>query len=209
MKSTTRLFVGVPVALGITLGLGQLMIGLIHTDGFVLAAKKTDIGFAINPKIEDIKITKRRKPEKLRKIETPPAAPVIERTPAAKPQDGYVIKSDYIPPTEVLPDIRKFNPDVVVDVEVTPLFRVPPAMPIQAQRSGHCVVAFDVGANGSPFNIQIKSCSQTMFARPTIRSVAKWKYRPKVTDGQTVIRRGLQTIVTFNLTDERGRMIPE
>jgi protein TonB len=39
--------------------------------------------------------------------------------------------------------------------------------------------------------------------------VTKWKYNPKIVDGRSVARMGVESKITFRLTDERGKIIPE
>ena len=82
-------------------------------------------------------------------------------------------------------------------------------MPPRAEKSGHCKVRFDVSPEGAPFNVQATYCTQSLFERASIKSVQKWKYNPKIVDGRAVARSGVESKITFKLTDERGRMIPE
>ena len=97
----------------------------------------------------------------------------------------------------------------VSDRDAQPLVRIPPIMPTRADRSGHCKVRFDVSPQGMPFNIEAISCSQTLFKRPSIRSVQNWKYDPKIVNGRTVSRSGVESKISFRLLDERGKIIPE
>jgi len=105
-------------------------------------------------------------------------------------------------------DRNNFNENVS-DRDALPLVRIPPIMPTRADRSGHCKVRFDVSPDGTPFNIEAISCSQTLFKLPSVRSVRNWKYNPKIVNGRTVSRSGVETKISFRLTDERGNLIPE
>jgi protein TonB len=82
-------------------------------------------------------------------------------------------------------------------------------MPARAERSGFCRVILDVGADGTPFNVRATDCSESIFSRPTVRAVERWRYRPKVENGIEVTRQNVRNIVRFNLLDERGHLIPE
>ena len=62
---------------------------------------------------------------------------------------------------------------------------------------------------GAPFNVITTFCTQRLFERATIKSVQRWKYNPKIVDGRAVARNGVENKVTYRLTDERGRIIPE
>jgi len=82
-------------------------------------------------------------------------------------------------------------------------------MPTRAERSGHCDVRFNVSAEGAPYDIKVTRCTQSLFERSTLRSVAKWKYRPRIENGQAVAMQGITNRVVYRLTDERGEIIPE
>ena len=90
-----------------------------------------------------------------------------------------------------------------------PLVRVPPMFPPRANESGHCKAVFDVDKKGMPYNVQTLSCSNMIFAAPTINSIKKWIYNPKLVNGQPVGFEKVKTQVTFKLSDECGNPIPE
>ncbi|MBL4870036.1 MAG: energy transducer TonB, partial [Robiginitomaculum sp.] len=75
--------------------------------------------------------------------------------------------------------------------------------------SGRCNIRFDVSPEGQPFNIVAVYCSHSVFKRPTIKSVQKWKYQPKIVNGLPVSRSGVETSIKFRILDDRGREIPE
>ena len=97
----------------------------------------------------------------------------------------------------------------VSDRDAQPLVRIPPIMPPRAETSGHCKVQFDVSPEGQPFNVLATYCTKSLFKRSSIKSVQKWKYNPKIVDGRGVARSGVESKITFRLTDERGKIIPE
>ncbi|PHQ59004.1 MAG: hypothetical protein COC03_07200 [Robiginitomaculum sp.] len=73
----------------------------------------------------------------------------------------------------------------------------------------YCKVRFNVTAQGQPYAVMATYCTQSVFKHPTIKAVQKWTYKPKIQSGLTVARQGVETRITFNLTDEHGRLIPE
>jgi len=197
------------LALGVTCGLGLFMAGMIKTE-FTPQKKAESLGFEINPHVEDIEPPAEIMPlDPLRQVEIPPAPPIIDK--------GTPEKVDVPPtPVEVPPDISDVEIILVagpamipIDRNVQPILRPPPNMPLRANRSGHCKVMFDVTAEGQPMNVQTSFCTQSLFSRPTIKSVQRWKFNPRIENGRPVGREGLTNIVRFNLTDERGRLIPE
>ena len=209
MGSIIRWIVGIPVAAFVTVGLFVLMMTLIAEE-FKPQEKVANASFEINPTVEDIKVIKRdTKVQQVKKVVTPPPPPTIERQQAAKPQERIASLEGAIPEFEA-PKIDKQNFKIAVsDRDAQPLVRIPPIMPPRAEKSGHCRVRFDVSPEGAPFNVVATYCTQKLFERATIKSVQKWKYNPKIVDGRSVSRKGVENKVTYRLTDERGKIIPE
>lgn len=209
MGNIIRWVLGIPVAAFITIGLFVLMMTLIAEE-FKPQEKLASASFEINPTVEDIKVIKREtKVQKVKKVVTPPPPPTIERQQAAKPQERIASLEGAIPEFEA-PKIDRQNFKIQVsDRDAQPLVRIPPIMPPRAEKSGHCRVRFDVSPEGAPFNVTATYCTQKLFERATIKSVQKWKYNPKVVDGRSVSRSGVESKISFRLTDERGKTIPE
>lgn len=90
-----------------------------------------------------------------------------------------------------------------------PVVRVPPVMPGRAGRSGHVNFKFDVNDEGSPVNIEVVSATEDLFVKPAMKAVKKWKYDPIQDDDNSESRKGIVTKISFRLTDERGRVLPE
>ena len=166
--------------------------------------------FDINPEVEDIKIAERRTTiSKVKRVETPPPPPQIERIQAVKPTEQIASIAGEIPKFEI-PKIERNNIKIQVsDRDAQPLVRLPPRFPNNAERSGHCRMRFDVNPEGQPYNIVALSCSRKTFERNSIKCVQGWKYRPKIVDGRPTSYKGVETKITFRLTDEKGNVIPE
>ena len=209
MKSIVRWVLMLPAAAVFTFLLFTLMIRLISGD-FKAQEKFAAANFEINPTVEDVKVIRREtKVQQVKKVITPPPPPQIERQQAAKPTEAIASIEGAIPEFEA-PKIDRQNFKIQVsDRDAQPLVRIPPIMPPRAEKSGHCKVRFDVSPEGAPFNVQATYCTQSLFERASIKSVQKWKYNPKIVDGRAVARSGVESKITFKLTDERGRMIPE
>jgi periplasmic protein TonB len=209
MKNVIRWILGFPVAALVTVGLFVLMMTLIAEE-FKPQEKLATASFDINPTVEDIKVIKRdTKVKQVKKVVTPPPPPTIERQQAAKPQERIASLEGAIPDFEAPKIDRKNFKIAVSDRDAQPLVRIPPIMPPRAEKSGHCRVKFDVSPEGAPFNVMTTFCTQSLFERATIKSVQRWKYNPKIVDGRAVARNGVENKVTYRLTDERGRIIPE
>lgn len=209
MNLPTRLGTGLVAGCGLTVGLGVMMAALIRVD-FIPAQKAEAMIVNINPVVEDEIIIKRTERQKeVKKITPPPPPPSIEVQIAAKPIIA-VAELDGAIPIFVKPKLERESFDIVVsDTDAKPLLRIAPIMPPSAERSGHCKVRFDVSAQGQPYNVQAVYCTQSLFSRASIKSVQKWKYNPKVSNGRMVARSGVESQITFELSDESGRVIPE
>lgn len=193
----------------VTAGLFSLMIGLIAED--FQPQDVVPIGdLAIHPDPIDIDIVEPRiKMIVLEKIETPPAPPPVEIAVTEKPAEPLHSLTGSKPSFGgpiIEPSIFVVS---VVDRDPEPIVRIPPNMPARADRSGHCQMRFSVSPGGRPYDVTAMSCSQELFARASVRAVQSWTYRPKIADGRPVERTGLQTRISFRLTDDRGVDIPE
>ena len=209
MKNFIRWVLFIPVAAFVTISLFVLMMTLIAEE-FKPQDKIESASFEINPKVEDIKVIQREvKVDKVKKVVTPPPPPTIERAKADKPTERIASLEGAIPEFEA-PKIDRGNFKIAVsDRDAQPLVRIPPIMPTRAEKSGHCLVRFDVSPEGAPFNVVTTFCTQSLFERATIKSVQKWKFNPKIQEGRAVSRSGVETKVSYRLADERGKIIPE
>ena len=100
----------------------------------------------------------------------------------------------------------------ISDRDAQPLVRIPPIMPTRfmqsSEFSGYCNAKFDVSPEGAPFNVRTTYCTSTMLERSTVRSVQKWKYQPKIVNGNPVARSDVESKVNYHLADERGNVLP-
>jgi protein TonB len=198
----------IPAAI-VTVVLFVLMMSLISEE--FKPQDKLDINsFEINPKVDEVEILEREtKITEIKKIETPPPPPQIERQKADRPAEPISSLEGAVPEFEA-PEIDRSQFQITVsDRDAQPLVRIPPIMPPRAEKSGHCKVKFSVSPDGAPFDVETTYCTQSLFSRPTIKSVQKWKYNPKIQDGRPVGRVGVESIIRFRLTDERGNILPE
>jgi len=211
-KSVRRTLLGTPAALIVTAGLGLLMAGMIRVEYEALAEKPEQLSFTINEEVPDIEITRITELPILRTVETPPPPPVIDTIASDEPKiDRVELEVD--PPIIDKPDVVFELADFEVsDRDAQPIFRPEPIIPprfMEGDNSGHCTVRFDVSAQGSPYNVVATYCTTRALERATIKSVLKWKFRPKVVKGEDVAMTGVENRVTFRLLDERGNLLPE
>lgn len=89
------------------------------------------------------------------------------------------------------------------DQDVVPLVRVDPEYPPRAKQrgiEGWVVVEFTISPVGTVQNAQIvDSDPKYVFDRAALRAVRKWKYNPKIQDGNPVERPGVQVRLRFEI----------
>ncbi len=185
------------------------MMDMISVD-FRPEAKSKSLEFEINP-IEKVvePPTRLPTPPELETIDVPPSPPRIETATSSLPTEPIVPMDTGIPTFDPV-TLDGFGPiSVNMDTEMLPIFRVPGTMPTRANRSGHCLMEFSVGANGQPYDVKASYCTQEIFRRPSIKAAQKFKYNPRQRNGQAVSVHGVRTKITYRLTDEAGHVIPE
>lgn len=94
-----------------------------------------------------------------------------------------------------------------------PILRVPPIMPPRAERSGHVIVKFDLSETGLPINITKVSASSEVFVKSALKSVKGWRFSSVEDmlgeDYDPKNRQGIVNTITFRLSDQNGKIIPE
>jgi protein TonB len=205
MGNLVRLLIGVPVAAIIVVTLFLVMRALISVDEIVQEEEVEDRNFSINDEVQEVEARRRDTTiEDVQQVDPPPPPPQIERQRAEQPSEGLATVMGEIPAF----DAPQLNSDSVnfsvSDRDAQPLVRIEPQYPMRAAErgvEGQCVVQFDVTPDGTPTNIEVISCSSSLFDRAVIRAVERWRYNPKVVDGVPVARRGVRTQFDFNLAE--------
>ncbi len=97
------------------------------------------------------------------------------------------------------------EPTQTEDYDARPIFRVPPKYPRRCLRGAddneHVLVEFDVTVDGSTENISTVDSSNNCFDRAAEEAVEDWRYKPRTVSGKPVVRKGVQTQITFQLSD--------
>jgi len=112
---------------------------------------------------------------------------------------------------EIISEPLEWREEGTVDTKRPPLVRIPPRFPtrfLKGDVSGYCHVRFDVSPNGQPYNVVTVLCTNSDLERPTIISVQKWRYAPKIQNGRAVMQSGVEATVRFDLMDENGVLLP-
>ena len=89
------------------------------------------------------------------------------------------------------------------DRDVLPLVRVPPDYPPRALSrniEGWVQVRFTISPTGTVKDAKVIAAEPPgLFDDAALKSIARWRYNPKVEGGQAVERVGVQTVIRFEL----------
>lgn len=200
-----RMGVGVLVGVCVTAGLFWMMQYMIATADRTLNEGGTTniVDFVRLQRDEDIQ-RRQRKPEKPPEPEKPPPEPPPPQMDNLNPTAEKIAVS--APPAETDIEMSGGFSLGVGEGDYLPIVKVAPIYPQRAlQRGveGYCVVQYTVTRNGTikdPFVIE-DQCTSSMFHRASVDAALKFKYKPRVIDGQAVEVPGVQNKFTYEITD--------
>ncbi len=217
MKRALRYLISASLAFGMTLGLFLLMHSLIalaaHEEVKDVKSQKI-IEFVRLKRAVEQPIEEQTLPEKA-KAETPPPPPDIA-TPSMNNQGGGTnvasIAQSMEAPTQAtsMKDVKLvggpgLGSAAPSDTEAVPMVRVQPMYPPEAAQrriEGWVVVEFTITENGSVKNPRVVDAHpSSIFNHAALRSIRKWKYKPKIENGKRVEWPGVRTKLTFKLDE--------
>jgi protein TonB len=186
------------MAIPVTVGLFMIMHSLIDKDFENPEVSNTKIAELVQPD-EEIKLdTTTRKPEKAEEPEEPP--PELEMAKISLDMDT---------------DIKNTAPMASINVEISstgmssgdgeylPIVKVAPIYPRRAQTrgiSGYCIVEYTVTKSGSIIDPVAVDCQPAgVFDRASVKAAHKFKYKPRVVDGEPIAVAGVQNKFTYEL----------
>ncbi|MGV6801208.1 MAG: energy transducer TonB [bacterium] len=200
MGSLIRMLIGVPGAVLATIVIFLFMWGLVKPKPFELGEKKDPVAIDLGRKIQDTDTAVDQSQFQRPSVDTPPPPPpAINNADFAPSVDGVAAVT---PEFDANVDIGTgFNPDR----DAQPLVRIPPQFPERCQGKSAGVnkvtVEFDVTPQGQTVNPRVVSSTDRCFDRYAIRAVERWKYQPKIVDGEPQPRRGVRTSFKFVLEE--------
>ena len=82
--------------------------------------------------------------------------------------------------------------------------KVYPSFPTHraAQAGGYAIVRFDVNAMGQVENPAVIDSSHSVFNRSAINAILKFKYRPRIVNGEAVSTQGLKFKFTYEPAED-------
>ena len=192
------------LAIGVTFGLFYLMQALILGKDMKLGeAGGTMIDFVRLKKESELETKKRKMPDK-KEPEEPPPPPDLSMARTNKPSQEM---GDMAFAIDV--DVDMGGADFAIaasDTDVVPIVRVTPQYPLRASErgiEGWVEVEFTIGKLGTVKNPNvINSHPSSIFDRAALKAIRKWKYNPKIEDGEPVERSGIKVRLKFNLSNQ-------
>lgn len=198
--SIARLFSAFIPALGVTLGLLLLMHFLILRN----MTAPVDVEAFTLPEIimpeRDISTEyDTRKPDKPDEVEEPP--PELPEPDFEDVQiDNSMSMSPNINNNIQIAGLGGFGSDG----EYLPIVKVAPKYPSRATSrgiEGYCTVEYTVTKTGETRDVTVVDCPQSMFARPSVQAAEKFKYKPRVVDGEAIEVPGVRNRFTFQMAE--------
>jgi protein TonB len=194
VRSLLAALVAVPVAFGLFL-LMQSLISREYEQDDVENRKIADI---VVPEREiDINV-KETKPEKAEDPEEPPP----EMEPMEVDFDTDLNVANTAPGASVQVEVSSSGMGGG-DGEYLPIVKVAPIYPRRAQTrgiTGYCIVEYTVTKSGSIRDPQPVDCEPSgVFERASVKAAEKFKYKPRVVDGEPIAVAGVQNKFTYEL----------
>ncbi len=144
---------------------------------------------------------KKQKPEKPPKPEEPPPD-------MPKPQQDVVnpnVQTIAVAPMSASTDMSIGGFGLAVsDGDYLPIVKVAPVYPRRALSrglEGYCIVEFTVTKTGTVRDPFIVESTSSLFERAALGAVLKFKYKPRIVDGEPIEVAGVQNKITFELED--------
>lgn len=197
-NSIVRAFIGALVAIPVAFGLFWVMQSLIDKEYTQEDIKSRKIADIVTPDREIDVNTKEVKPEKVEDPEEPP--PELE--PLQLDFDTDLDVANIAPAASVSVAISSSGMSSG-DGEYLPIVKVAPIYPRRAQTrgiTGYCIVEYTVTKSGSIRDPQPVDCSPSgVFERASVKAAEKFKYKPRVVDGEPIEVAGVQNKFTYEL----------
>jgi len=195
---------GISVGIGaaITFGLLFVMQLLIANDRGVVI-KERSVRFVDLVRVErppEI-VTKRDMPEK---PPEPRQQPEMPKTTSAGANHGGIAVSMTAPRFEMA--VSTGFGGFVADGEYLPIVKVTPVYPYRAQErgiEGYAIVEYTVTELGTTTDIRLVETSHSVFERSCVEAAAKFKYRPRVVNGEAIAVPGVRNRCTYELQNAR------
>jgi protein TonB len=190
------------IAFAVTFGLFYLMQALItKVAGELQDPAGSIVEFVRLKKDSEPELKKRQLPKK-QKPEEPPPPPDLSLSRSNRPDQGLqdmVLSVGLGIALEGGPNLGA----AVSDSDAVPVVRVNPLYPPRALErgtEGWVELRFTISASGTVQDAEVtNSHPGNVFDRAALKAVGRWKYNPKIEDGNPVERRGITLRLEFKI----------
>ena len=200
-----RLVIGVTLGIMVTSGLFWTMSYLIKSTNSQLddSGNSTIVEFVRLKRDESIQ-RRQLKPEKPQPPDAPPPQPPSPQLDSLNPNAEKIAISAV--PVETDIEMSGGFSLGVGEGDYLPIVKVAPIYPQRALSrglEGYCIVSYTVTRNGTirdPFVVE-GQCTSSLFYGPSVQASLKFKYKPRVIDGQAVEVPGVQNKFTYEIEE--------
>ena len=200
MGNYVRIIVSILLAIPVVIGLFMVMHNLIDREFENPEVSNTKIAELVQPDEEIELQTAVKKPEKVEDPEEPP--PDLDTPDVDMDVDVEVVNTAPQASVDVAIGV---GANLTNDGEYLPIVKVAPVYPRRAQTrgiEGYVLLEFIVTKTGAVANpVVIESSPPGIFDRAAINAALKFKYKPKVVDGEPIDVAGVRNRITFELAD--------
>ena len=200
MNSPVRMLISILLAVPVVVGLFMVMHSLIDREFENPEVKNTKIADLVQPD-EDIQLeTATRKPEKVEDPEEPP--PEMDMVQIDLNMDTNIENNAPLATVDLNINTTGMSSG---DGEYLPIVKVAPIYPRRAQTrgiTGYCIVEYTVTTSGAIRDPVAVDCQpQGVFEKASVKAATKFKYKPRVVDGEPIEVAGVQNKFTYTLED--------
>jgi periplasmic protein TonB len=197
-NSPVRMIVSILLAIPVVVGLFYIMHSLIDRN-------------YENPEVEATKIADLVQPDEDIELETTVPKPDKVEDPEEPPPDMEMVQLDL----DMDIDIENAAPTTKVDINISksgmstgdgeylPIVKVAPIYPRRAQTrgiNGYCIVEYTVTTSGAIRDPKAVDCQPSgVFEKASVKASLKFKYKPRVVDGEAIEVAGVRNKFTYEL----------
>jgi periplasmic protein TonB len=200
-RNLVRLIIGGVLALPVAGGLFFIMQYLIASaDPKIDDKKQTKLADIYMPERE----IKTEIEQKIEKVDDPEEPPPDLNTPDVDMDMDNIDVVNIAPQAKV--DISISGSGMATgDGEYLPIVKVAPMYPRRAQSrgiTGYCIVEYTVTTSGAIRDPRAVDCQPSgVFEKESVKAAGKFKYKPRVVDGEAIEVGGVQNKFTYELED--------
>jgi len=197
-----RFIIGIPLAALVTVSLFMLMQALVQSDRSLIEEVQDTVA---------IDITRAQRDEESQTDQRNERPDVEDQPPPPPPMDTRTERPDLGGLQVGIPDIdMNLNTGAIgpIDGEIQPLVRVPPEYPIRAAErgiQGRVCVRFTVTPEGTVANPEVYSSDSNLLNSTSVRAISRFRYQPKIENGEPVSRPNVQFCFDYNLEEQNRR----